>query len=218
VIVAIDGPAGAGKSTVARAVADRLGFTYVDTGALYRAVTLAALSTKVPIDDGPEVARVAQALDVTLDGPRTFVNGRDVTDDIRAPEVTAAVSTVAAHPEVRAVLASIQRSLARAGNVVMEGRDIGSTIAPDAPVKVFLTASLRERAKRRLDQLGMSDEESSVIEAERSIERRDTEDEHRTSSPFVRPPDAVVIDSTDKTSNEIVDKIVALVTAREAPR
>jgi cytidylate kinase len=190
----------------------------VDTGALYRAVTLAAIETDTPVDDGPAVARVAQGLDLELDGPRTCLNGRDVTEDIRAREITAAVSTVAAHPEVRAVLASIQMSLARAGDVVMEGRDIGSTIAPDAPVKVFLTASLRERARRRLGQLGVDDDESALVDAERSIEKRDSEDESRASSPFVRPPDAVVIDSTGKTSNEIVDQIVALVAAREAPR
>ncbi|MFN2594162.1 MAG: (d)CMP kinase [Actinomycetota bacterium] len=217
-IVAIDGPAGAGKSTVARAVAERLGFTYVDTGALYRAVTLAAIEAGVAPDDGPRVAELARDLGIKLQGSSTFISSRDVTQAIRASEVTSAVSIVAAQPEVRAVLASIQRDLLGAGSVVMEGRDIGSTIAPDAQVKVFLTASLDERARRRLLQLGMSDDPDAVASAARSIERRDSEDEGRESSPFVRPPDAVVIDSTGKPSDAIVDEIVAIASERRSTR
>ncbi|MDQ3877863.1 MAG: (d)CMP kinase, partial [Actinomycetota bacterium] len=167
-IVAIDGPAGAGKSTVARAVAERLGFTYVDTGALYRAVTWAALKAGIAMGDGPAIAAVAGAVEVRLEGARTCVDGEDVTAQIRSADVTSSVSRVAAHPEVRAVLAGIQQRIAAGSDVVMEGRDIGSTIAPDAPVKIFLTASLEQRAKRRLEQLGLDVDGSSLDDAARS--------------------------------------------------
>lgn len=209
-IVAIDGPAGAGKSTVARAVADRLGYTYVDTGALYRTVTWAALQAGTPIEDGAHVADIARALDIRLAGPRTFADGRDVTDEIRSAEVTSAVSRVAAHAAVRAVLARTQRGIADRSDVVMEGRDIGSTIAPDAQVKIFLTASLEQRAKRRLEQLGLQVDPSSLRDAAQSIECRDRVDEQRAESPLVRPDDAVVIDSTHRSPQQIVDEIVTI--------
>lgn len=209
-IVAIDGPAGAGKSTIARAVADRLGFDYVDTGALYRAVTLAALEAGTSLNDSEALAASARALPLRLDGARTFIGDRDVTQAIRTSDVTRAVSTVAADARVRAALVEIQRSFARRSNVVMEGRDIGSTIAPDAQVKVFLTASLDERARRRLEQLGMATDDATVADAARSIESRDRDDAEREASPLKRAPDAVVIDSTGKSIDDVVEEVAAL--------
>jgi cytidylate kinase len=144
-IIAIDGPAGSGKSTVAREVARRLGFTYLDSGAMYRAVTLAALETGADLDDGPALASIAQGLGIELhrrddDNAQVFVDGRDVSDAIREPRVTGASSRVAAHPDVRKAMLEKQRDLIRGGNYVVEGRDIGTVVAPDAPVKAFLTA------------------------------------------------------------------------------
>ena len=198
-VVAIDGPAGAGKSTVARAVAERLGFTYLDTGAMYRAVALAAS------ERGLDPGEVASALEIEP-GERIRVDGRDVTDDIRAPEVSEAASRVAADPEVRRAVAAQQQRLLAHGDWVAEGRDIGTVIAPDAEVKVFLTADPAQRARRRAAELGL--DEATVL-AEQAI--RDERDRTREHSPLQPAPGAVVLDSTHLTLPEVVDRIAGLV-------
>jgi cytidylate kinase len=223
-IIAIDGPAGSGKSTVAREVARRLGFTYLDSGAMYRAVTLAALARDADLDDGPALGRVAGALDIELhrrddDNARVTMDGRDVSDAIREPRVTGASSRVAAHPEVRRAMLAKQRALIVGGNYVVEGRDIGTVVAPDAPVKAFLTADPGERARRRaaeLERRGVSIQEADVRSA---IEERDKLDSTRSAAPLRQADDAELIDTTGMTADAVADRIVALVErARAASR
>jgi cytidylate kinase len=192
-LVAIDGPAGAGKSTVARAVAQALGWTYLDTGAMYRSVALARLRER-PFPERIEV------------GERVYADGIDVTADIRTPEVTALTSEVAAEPEVRAKLVVLQRDLIASGDYVAEGRDIGTVVAPDAEVKVFLTASPEERARRRAEQEGRPLEEVLADQRE-----RDARDESREHSPLVAADDALEVDTTGLTIDEVVARIVSLV-------
>ena len=212
--VAIDGPAGAGKSTVARAVADALGFTYVDTGAMYRSVALAALAKGVDPSDAGGATEVATGLQIELRDEMVLLECHDVTRSLRAPEVTTASAAVARHPGVRSALVEIQRHAATEGDVVMEGRDIGSVVLPDADVKVFLTASLEERTARRAKDMGVTDADLDDVRA--SIERRDESDQSRQESPLVQAPDAVVVDTTGKTIEEVVAEVVAL--ARERLR
>jgi cytidylate kinase len=215
-IVAIDGPAGSGKSTVAREVARRLGFTYLDSGAMYRAVTNAALEGGTHLDDGAALGALAEGLDIELrrrddDNAQVIVDGQDVSEAIREPRVTGASSTVAAHPEVRAALLAKQRGLMASGNYVVEGRDIGTVVAPDAPVKAFLTADAGERARRRaaeLERRGLSIERDEVRAA---IEQRDMLDSTRSAAPLKRADDAELIDTTGLDAGEVADRIVALV-------
>jgi cytidylate kinase len=214
VIVAIDGPAGAGKSSVARTVALRLGFSYLDTGAMYRAVALACLEHGLGPDDPEAVEKLARDLDIRIDGDRVFIGPRDVAERIRAPEVTAVVSDISALPGVRAALASHQRRMAESQDVVMEGRDIGTVVFPDADLKIFLTASADERARRRARQEGHGEDESTLARIQDSIERRDRADESRAQSPLVRASDAVLLDSTELTFEEVAEAIVALVKER----
>jgi cytidylate kinase len=198
-VVAIDGPAGAGKSTVARGVAQALGFTYLDSGAMYRSVGLASLS-------GPEPpAQLARALEIEL-GDRVLLDGRDVTELIRTPEVSAAASRVAAEPAVRAAMVGEQRRLLAHGDWVAEGRDIGTVVAPAAELKVFLTADPHERARRRADELGI---ERSQVLAEQTI--RDQRDSTRRDSPLRPAEDAVALDTTGLTVEQVVDRIADLV-------
>jgi CMP/dCMP kinase len=198
-VVAIDGPAGAGKSTVARALAEELGFTYLDTGAMYRSVALAAAERGV----GP--ALLADSLEIEP-GERIRLDGRDVTDQIRSPEISEAASRAAADPAVRRAIVAQQRRLLSRGDWVAEGRDIGSIVAPDAELKIFLTADPAERARRRAAELGVDAER---VLAEQTI--RDERDRTREHSPLVPAPDAVVIDTTDLTFPEVVERIAALV-------
>ena len=209
--IAIDGPAGAGKSTVARAVAEALGFTYIDTGAMYRALALHALERGVDLEDPDAVERVAGDIVLSLEGGTVTIDGRDVSSEIRTDEVTKASATIARHPGVRAALVAIQQRVARETDVVMEGRDIGTKVLPDASVKVFLTASLDERAARRALQDGVpAPEIESLREA---IEARDRSDMERAESPLVQAPDAVVVDTTGRSIESVVSEISAL--ARE---
>ena len=211
-IVAIDGPAAAGKGTVARALAQRLGWRYFDTGAMYRAVALAGLERGAAPDDAAAMEDVARSVRVSIDGDEVTVDGGDVSDRIRAPEVTRAVSTVAAHPAVRAVLVQRQRDLIATGeDVVMEGRDIGTTVAPDAEVKIFLTASLPERARRRCRQLGLPKDDATLAEIASELAARDRADQARSTSPFKKAEDAVVLDSTGRSVGAVVDEITAVV-------
>jgi cytidylate kinase len=198
-VVAIDGPAGAGKSTVARAVASELGFTYLDSGAMYRCVALAAIEQDRP----PAV--VAPELHIEL-GDRVLLDGRDVTEQIRTPGVTEAASMAAAQPAVREAMVTEQRRLLRDGDWVAEGRDIGTVVAPEAEVKVFLTASPMARAQRRAAELGV---DVATVLAEQTI--RDERDTGREHSPLLQAPDARSIDTTDLTFEEVVSAIVALV-------
>lgn len=203
-IIAIDGPAGAGKSTVARAVAEAMGATYLDSGAMYRAVALLSMRT-----NAPDPAVVASEMQITL-GESVVAGGEDVTTAIRAPEVTARASEVAALPEVRAALVRKQRELLGSeGDWVAEGRDIGTVVAPDAELKVFLTASEEERARRRARELGLDAEDVRDAQSE-----RDRRDATRDYSPLVAADDAVQVDTTDLELPEVVERIVGL--AREA--
>ncbi len=213
-VVAIDGPAGAGKSTVASGVARALGWRYLDTGALYRSVALAALGRDADLADGVALGQLVRSLDLELSDGRVRVDGRDVTEAIRAHEITEAVSTVAAHPEVRAALLERQRQAAASGEAVIEGRDIGSRVVPEAGVKVFLTASLEERARRRAADLDLSPEDAERVDLEGSIRDRDVADSTREASPFRRSPDAEIVDSTGRPIDEVVAEIVRLVQER----
>ena len=224
-IVAIDGPAGSGKSTVARAIARDFGFTYLDTGAMYRCVALAALERGVPLADGAALEGVARSVGIGFgraqDGSQTVsLDGRDVTLAIRTPEVDAAVSTVSAVQGVRDVMVALQRALAAGSDAVAEGRDIGTVVFPDAEVKVFLTASPEARAHRRADQnrargvsAGCPVDERQVLAA---LVERDRADSSRSVAPLKPADDAVRIDSSELTAGEVVARIGALVDAARA--
>jgi cytidylate kinase len=198
-VVAIDGPAGAGKSSVARAVAAALGFTYLDSGAMYRCVGLAAA------EQGRAAAEVAPELRIEL-GERILLDGRDVTDAIRTPEASEAASRAAAQPAVREAVVAQQRGLVADGDWVAEGRDIGTVVAPDAAVKVFLTASPQERARRRAEQLGA---DLQTVLAEQAI--RDERDSTREHSPLTAAPDAIELDTSGLPLDEVIAQIVAIV-------
>jgi CMP/dCMP kinase len=207
-VIAIDGPAGAGKSSVARAVAAELGFTFLDSGAMYRCVALAAIESGVDIDDAEALGALAAGLEIRLEGTRVLLGERDVSDAIREPSVTAAASRVSVHPSVREAMVARQRGLIAAGRYVAEGRDIGTVISPEAPLKVFLTASGEERARRRAGQTG--EDLASVLHAQRRRDARDTEREH---GALRAAEDAVELDTTGLGLEEVVGRVVAL--ARE---
>jgi cytidylate kinase len=215
-VVAIDGPAGSGKSTVARAVAAALGLEVLDTGAMYRAVTLAVLAAGADPADPEACAAAARAARIDL-GSRVVLDDRDVTEAIRGPEVTAAVSAVSAHPAVREVLVGHQRAWAEAhGGAVVEGRDIGTVVFPQATLKVFLTASDGERARRRALDEAAADRTVDVAEVQADLARRDRLDSGRAASPLVAASDAVPVDSTDRTIDDVVGSIVDEFRRREA--
>ena len=213
-VIAIDGPAGAGKSTVARAVASALGWRYVDSGAMYRAVALAVLRAGADANDDDAVAAIAQAARVDLDGKRVWLDGDDVSDRIRASDVTRIVSTVAANARVRAALLGKQRDLATAADVVMEGRDIGSAVLPDAEIKVYLTAAASERARRRALEQGLPQDSTTLASMERELSRRDTADATRDVAPLTRAEGAHEVDTTGLTLEEVVERICKLVGER----
>jgi cytidylate kinase len=206
-VIAIDGPAGAGKSTVARGVAEVLGFTYLDSGAMYRAVALAALREGIDPDDGPALGDLARGLVIRL-ADRVMLNGEDVTDLIREPEVTEAASRVSVHQEVRAAMIALQRQLIEGGRYVAEGRDIGTVVSPDASLKVFLTASSEERARRRAAQTREPIE--TVLASQYERDMRDRKREH---GALRVADDAVEVDTTDLDVDGVVSGIVEL--ARE---
>jgi cytidylate kinase len=197
-LIAIDGPAGAGKSTVARAVADALGFTYLDSGAMYRCVALAELRG----------AQDPLAGEIECSNGHVTLDGEDVTHAIRTPEVSARASEVAARPEVRARLVALQRSMIRGGDYVAEGRDIGTVVAPDAELKVFLTASAQERAQRRAAQIGADPAQVLAEQIE-----RDARDESREHSPLQPAGDAVLVDTTGRSVDEVAEQIARLAQA-----
>jgi cytidylate kinase len=219
VIVAIDGPAGAGKSTVARAVAQALGIGYLDTGAMYRALTLVALRTGVSTSDGPALAELAREHPVHLEngpaGVRVIIRGDDVTTAIREADVTGAVSEVAAHPDVRHEMVARQRQVMERGDWVCDGRDIGSVVFPGAEVKVFLTASVDERARRRHAELVARGEVVDLRAIRDDVERRDHADSSRAASPLVVADGATVVDTTGIGIDAVVARIAGM--AREVP-
>jgi cytidylate kinase len=217
IVIAIDGPAGAGKSTVARGLAERLGLLYVDSGATYRAAALKALKAGVSPDDEPAVVELVASAIIQFvagdSGPRVLLDGDDVTAAIRSPEVSLAASKVSRYPAVRQKMISLQRSLARGRGVVMEGRDIGTVVFPEASLKVFLTAASEERARRRLEDDQQRGQVVSLEQTIAAIEQRDQLDRGRELSPLVAAPDAVEVDSTNLSADQVVERILAL--ARE---
>jgi cytidylate kinase len=219
IVIAIDGPSGSGKSTVARGVAAALALPVLDTGAMYRAVTLAALEAQVPLDDAEACAAIAERVVVTLEEGVTLLDGRDVRAEIRGPVVTGAVSIVAAHPPVRAILVARQRAwVARHGGGVVEGRDIGTVVFPDATVKVYLVAADEVRARRRQrDELAAA-RDVAVDEVKAALDRRDAIDSGRTVSPLRAAEDAIVIDTTHLDVDTVVADVVARARAAEASR
>jgi cytidylate kinase len=205
-VIAIDGPAGAGKSTVGRALAEHLDIGYLDTGAMYRAMTFAALQRGVVEGDLDEVAAMAPTVDVVIEGDQVYVDGVDATTAIRGREVTDAVSQIAANPAVRDVLVQRQRAwVHERGGGVVEGRDIGSVVFPDAQLKLYITASARVRAERRVQDIG-----GDVDEVEASIIKRDRIDSSRDHSPLTETDDATTVDTTGMTIDEVVDHILGL--------
>lgn len=222
-IIALDGPAGSGKSTIAREVAKRLGLRYLDTGAMYRAVTLLALEAGLVPDRIAEAGDVAAAASLRLqerenDLTRVFVGDREITDEIRGPLVTKHVSAVSADPRVRAVLTAKQREEATRGDVILEGRDMGTVVVPDADVKVFLTAGIEERARRRQLQLQAQGVSQSLQELVDDIAARDAYDSGRAVAPLRKAEDAVEIDTTGMSIDEVVNAVTALVAQRDPTR
>lgn len=211
--IAIDGPAGAGKSTIAKAVAKRLGIFYVDTGAMYRAIALKSIRLNIPVDKEEIVGKMVRETKIELDHSeerRVFCDGQDVTEAIRSPEVSRKVSTIAAYSCVRQRLVQLQRQEAERGPVIMDGRDIGTCVLPEADLKIFLTASLEERARRRWQELLDSGKEIAFAEVKEDMERRDKQDMEREASPLLPATDALILDTTGLTIEEIVDQITDL--------
>lgn len=213
-IIAIDGPAGAGKSTVAKGVADRLGYLYIDTGAMYRAVAYKCLQAGVPISDQKAVVALAMRTEISLvdiDGElHVYADGEDVTQAIRSPEVSRASSPVSAIPGVRKRLVELQRNMAQSGGVVMEGRDIGTVVFPTAEVKVFLTASTEERARRRVKQMQEAGIEADPAKVAADIRERDLRDSSRADAPLAMAPDAVLLDTDGLSVDQVIDAIIAI--------
>ena len=211
-VIAIDGPAGAGKSTVARRVAQRLGWIYIDTGAMYRAVCLKALRTGIPVEDGMALAELARSSTIEFcpspQGEQVLLDGRDVTGDIRSPEVTAHVSQVAAQAGLRRELMRLQRLLALEGRTVVDGRDIGTCVVPEAGLKVFLTAEFQTRVERRYAELLDRGFEVTAAEVAQNMAARDKLDSGREVAPLQKAKDAVVIDTTGLSIAEVVQRVV----------
>jgi CMP/dCMP kinase len=203
-VIAIDGPAGAGKSTVARGVAEALGFTYLDSGAMYRAVALAALREGTDPGDGDALGELARRLEIRVADGRVALDGEDVTESIREPEVTEAASKVSVYPGVREAMVRRQRELIDAGRYVAEGRDIGTVVSPDAPLKVYLTATAAERARRRAAETGADERE--VLEAQGE---RDARDQERALGTLRQADDAIELDTTGLEVDEVIATVVA---------
>jgi len=208
-VVAIDGPAGAGKSSVARAVAEKLGFTYLDSGAMYRCVALTCLDWGADPDRSGEATSTAESIEISFDGPEVMIDGVDVSEEIRTPEVSEAASKVAVHPGVRAAMVTEQRRLIEAGRYVAEGRDIGTVVSPDSPLKVFLTATPEVRAERRAGQTG-----GDATEIRAAQDERDRRDTARVHGALKAADDAVEIDTSDLALDEVVTRVADLAAER----
>jgi cytidylate kinase len=216
IIVAIDGPAGAGKSTIARRVADRLGFIYINTGAMYRAVALWAVRNGTDLTDMHRLEKLAEEarIDFGVGDGTVHLNGEDVTEFIFKPEISAAASKVSAVPGVRRALIPLQRGIAGTTSVVMEGRDIGSVIFPEAQIKIYLDAKPEERARRRALELADKGEEGGADAVAAEIQKRDNRDRERPEAPLVQAPDAVLLDTTALSPEEVEERILQLVRSR----
>jgi cytidylate kinase len=214
VIIAIDGPAGAGKSTIAKRLADRLGFTYIDTGAMYRAVALWAVRQGVDFDDHHRMEQLALASEIELAPGRIQLNGEDVTPAIRTPEVTNGASRIAVIPGVRRAMVAKQREIGQKVSVVMEGRDIGTVVFPNADVKIYLDATLDERVQRRLLESRAKGVEVSASALTAQMRERDERDSTRADAPLAQAPDATYLDSTELSADEVTETILKMVRAR----
>lgn len=214
--VAIDGPASAGKSTVAKLVAKKFNYVYCDTGAMYRVVTLAALNQGISMDDTARISKLAQEIKISFapgePEQKVFLDGDEVTNDIRQGRIDQNVSAVAAIPAVRKEMTNLQRQIANEGGIVMDGRDIGSTVLPNAPVKIFMVATAHERARRRyVENKAKGIETASLEELQKEIELRDKKDSSRKVSPLTQAPDAIRLDTTELTIDQVVDKISTII-------
>lgn len=210
--IAIDGPAGAGKSTVAKAVAKRLGMVYLDTGAMYRALAFKALQQGVSVGDEAEVSALAEMIRIAFSPEgRVWCDDQDVTEEIRQPEVSKSVSVVASYPQVRKKLVELQRAEARRGGVVMDGRDIGTHVLPNADLKIFLTADPLERAYRRWLELKRSGKDLTLEEVAQDMAERDRQDTEREAAPLVAARDAILLDTTGLSVETIIEQIIELV-------
>lgn len=213
--IAIDGPAGAGKSTIAKAVARELGYVYIDTGAMYRAVGLFCLDEAIALTDEARVSEAVRDIDITIaydeEGTQqVFLNGANVSTRIRTQQVGDAASTVSQYPAVREKMVKLQQSLAEHTSVVMDGRDIASKVLPNADTKIYLTASVEERARRRANELREKGELCDIAEVEAEIRARDDRDMHRQHSPLIQVPEAVLVDSSTLTIDETIDRILEI--------
>jgi cytidylate kinase len=214
-IVAIDGPSGAGKGTVARAVAQRLGYRHVDTGAMYRALGWKARQDGLDLTDEPSVAALGEKARFDLDGGRIAIDGHDVSSAIRTPEIDNAATMVARLPAVRRVLVARQRAVGEGGGVVMEGRDIGTVVFPDADVKIYLDASPEERARRRAaDPAHTSPQGTQISEVATALAERDRSDSTRAVSPLAVAPDATVVDTTGLSIDAVIEQVMTLIRSR----
>jgi len=217
--VAIDGPSGAGKSSLAKIVANKFGFIYADTGAIYRTVGLAAYRRSIDRKDEAQVKAILHELDISLGyddmgSQRMYLDGEDVSDAIRQPEISICASDVSAHPSVRAFLMDMQRKIARESSVLMDGRDIGTVVLPDADVKIFLTASVEARAERRLLQLREKGIESDLESVKKDIEYRDLQDSTRAAAPLRQAEDAILLDTSNYTIGESTEKMCEIISNR----
>lgn len=217
-VIAIDGPSGSGKSTVGKAVARRLGYLYIDSGAVYRTVGLTALQSRTPLDAAVAIARLALESKIDLKGDpdclQVFLDGRDVTHEIRLPDASHASSVVATIPEVREAVVGKLRDMASAGGVVMDGRDIGTKVFPDAQVKVFLDASLDVRARRRCEEERERGRDVTVDQIKAELETRDTRDRERAATPLVKAPDAVFIDTSELPLERVIERVLEIASSR----
>lgn len=215
IIVAIDGPSGAGKSTVSKLLAKRLGYMYIDTGAMYRAVALKAKRDNVDINDSAALSRLCDSVKIEFvpdnGGLRTILNGEDVSEAIRTPEMSMAASDISARKEVRAALLSLQRRMGECGGVVLEGRDVGTVIFPNAEAKFFLDASLEERGKRRYKELVSKGNNVTLEQTVEDVRKRDINDSSRDIAPLKKADDAVVVDSTGLSIEEVVESMIRVV-------
>jgi cytidylate kinase len=221
-VIAIDGPAASGKSTTARLVAKRLGYLYIDTGAMYRALTLEILNQKIAVDDDQSIAAAARRIDIKLipgdNGPRTFLDGKDVSEQIRMPEISKIISTIAANREVRQIMKAKQIELARKGDVVMDGRDIGTVVLPDADLKIFMQATLEDRTDRRVKELEKKGITADWNVTRNDILRRDEIDSTRDVAPLRPADDAVTLDNSQLTIEEQVQYVLDLVAKIKSER
>ena len=215
-IIAIDGPSGAGKGTIARTLAQELGYRHIDTGAMYRAVAWTAVQGGIALDDEDAISELARRAEIVVDGGVVMIDDQDVTGAIRTPAIDHAASAIARLPRVREVLVAQQRELGTGGDIVMEGRDIGTVVFPDADVKIYLDASEEERARRRITDTAHTSSQVGHVAVAEAIKARDTADSTRKASPLMMAPDAIRIDTTSMTVMEVVDRVLAIVREKTA--